>query len=518
LLTLSLFAQVAKVVALKGDAFVQTEGKDVPITLQTKIYKENVIFTKDNAKVQIIFNDNTVITIGKNSTFKIMDYIFDTKNQNHKAEFKLMKGAFRIITGTIGKIAPERFKLRSKTATIGIRGTQILSNVEVSGDTIYCTEGKITINSILTGKKYTLVAGEYVVLKDNSESGIIQKFDFNSIEDVDTKTKFETIEEQESTLEEFGVSIDNVTEDNSNETTTSDTNEQSTYNNNDTATYDAVADTDTGTYTGYIINGLARNDYYINKYMSKLGYSNISSNNIASIEFDKSNSNNNIGFKFYMDNLKTNYNADGSYNSTLSNSTEPIIDNSYTYTFKDGYYTSKSDHSNGSYVDDDIQWGVWGVTMTDTENTPEDHYSKGYWVIGNQTSTSDVQNLISGGTTATYNGFVLGETENGSAQKLFNAQNSTIKLTFDFGAKSIINPTGSESKMVLDSGSYTIPLIGTNTVTNSGFTFTQKGTGIGYDGGGQGKFYGNNAASVGGSFSFFETSGINLNGVFKATK
>ncbi len=64
MLTLSLFAQVAKVVALKGDAFVQTDGKDIPITLETKIYKENVIFTKDNAKVQIIFNDNTVITIG----------------------------------------------------------------------------------------------------------------------------------------------------------------------------------------------------------------------------------------------------------------------------------------------------------------------------------------------------------------------------------------------------------------------------------------------------------------------
>ena len=121
------YAGIAKIVAARGDIIVTRDGKLLPAKTGFELEKKDIVTTQDKAKAQIIFEDKTVITIGKSSVFKIEEYLYDEKNP--ELSFNVSKGAFRAITGKIGKIAPDRFKLKTKTATIGIRGTQILGEV-----------------------------------------------------------------------------------------------------------------------------------------------------------------------------------------------------------------------------------------------------------------------------------------------------------------------------------------------------------------------------------------------------
>jgi len=144
LLTSTIYASVAQISSLKGHCVVEREGSEINAKVGLKLEEKDFIKTYKNAKVQIIFNDETIITVGRLSTFSIEDYIYDESNlKKSKVNFSFLKGSFKSVTGAIGKIAPDKFKVRTKTATIGIRGTTIVGNQR----RVACTYGRISITS-----------------------------------------------------------------------------------------------------------------------------------------------------------------------------------------------------------------------------------------------------------------------------------------------------------------------------------------------------------------------------------
>lgn len=161
----SLYASVAKIVAASGEVSVLRDKKEQKASVGFELEEKDTVFSKGASKAQIIFNDKTVITIGKESEFKIEEYLFEAKNEP-KASFGFTKGAFRAITGQIGKVAPDKFELKTKTATIGIRGTQILLQ---TGDEskIACTDGAILVTSLDTGAAVEVKAGEITTVEPN---------------------------------------------------------------------------------------------------------------------------------------------------------------------------------------------------------------------------------------------------------------------------------------------------------------------------------------------------------------
>lgn len=163
----SVFASIAKVVAFKGEATIIREGKNLTLTKNSTILKHDEIQTMNNTKVQLLFKDNTIISIGARSTFEVFDYLFDEKNKNYKAEFSMFKGTFRTITGKIGKLSPEKFNLKTKSASIGIRGTQIVMNLSKDNEQIFCTEGKISVKKLNTNISKEIKAGEFVEINTN---------------------------------------------------------------------------------------------------------------------------------------------------------------------------------------------------------------------------------------------------------------------------------------------------------------------------------------------------------------
>lgn len=88
-----------------------------------KIEKDDVIKTFRKSTLQIKLKDNTVINIGKKTTLKVEDYIFNKNDtRNNAAKLKIENGSFKIKTGDIGKDAPSNFKIKTKFSTIGLRG------------------------------------------------------------------------------------------------------------------------------------------------------------------------------------------------------------------------------------------------------------------------------------------------------------------------------------------------------------------------------------------------------------
>jgi len=145
----TLFGNVGKITALSGDVSLTRDSKNIVAKIGTIIKEKDLISTAKNARAQLVFTDKTIISLGKNSTFDVEEYFFDEqKPAKTKASFKVAKGVFKSITGRIGKINPSKFKLKTKSASIGIRGTVFFGEIaDGKPDTIACTSGAIVVET-----------------------------------------------------------------------------------------------------------------------------------------------------------------------------------------------------------------------------------------------------------------------------------------------------------------------------------------------------------------------------------
>ena len=138
-----LFSSIGKITISSGDVSILRAGKSIKAPSNTPLEEKDQVITKTGS-AQLRFDDGTTISVGNKTTFKVEEFMFDEAGSKGNAKFGVSEGAFKAITGKIGKINPDKFKLETKTATIGIRGTRFLGIVPKEGpETIACTYGKI---------------------------------------------------------------------------------------------------------------------------------------------------------------------------------------------------------------------------------------------------------------------------------------------------------------------------------------------------------------------------------------
>lgn len=140
-----LFASVGKITVVSGQVFTEKGRVKSLASANTKLEESDSVLTSVASSAQILFTDGTVITIGANTNFKIHEYLYEDGSKNSNLKVGVSEGAFKAITGKIGKIAPEKFKIEGKTVTIGIRGTKIVGQISVGSEVVACTKGAITV-------------------------------------------------------------------------------------------------------------------------------------------------------------------------------------------------------------------------------------------------------------------------------------------------------------------------------------------------------------------------------------
>ena len=182
-LSTTVFAQIGQVVALKGDVKVERESKIQELLLKDEIFKNDQISTLKDSRTQLLLNDETIITIGENSIFKVDEYLFN-EEKDSSLKMNFFNGTFKIISGKIGKLNPDSFKLQTKTASIGIRGTEILLQLEAKKEKIMCTQGTIIVTMKDTNNTTTLNVGESLVIDLTTNKVSVEKNDTKNINEV----------------------------------------------------------------------------------------------------------------------------------------------------------------------------------------------------------------------------------------------------------------------------------------------------------------------------------------------
>lgn len=91
------------------------------------VFEGDTIVTGKEAQAQILMTDQAMIAVRPDSRLKIETFRYSGKENekagNDRSFFGLLRGGFRAITGKIGLLNRDAYRVRTPNATIGIRGT-----------------------------------------------------------------------------------------------------------------------------------------------------------------------------------------------------------------------------------------------------------------------------------------------------------------------------------------------------------------------------------------------------------
>ena len=122
------FAGIVKTV--QPGAFIIRSGVSEDAAIGKKIAMGDVLKTGPNGTMGVIFNDDTVITMGPKSEIVIQTFLFEPAKGNLSFFAKLVEGTISFISGQITKLAPDSVRFETPAATIGPRGTHFLVQAE----------------------------------------------------------------------------------------------------------------------------------------------------------------------------------------------------------------------------------------------------------------------------------------------------------------------------------------------------------------------------------------------------
>ncbi|HKJ63882.1 MAG TPA: FecR domain-containing protein [Desulfopila sp.] len=122
---------VAQVSQLSGDVVIERQGEDITVVEGTRLQVGDLLKTGIDGAIGIVFNDETTLSIGPKTKISIQDYLFETDTSSFSFIIKIFKGTASYVSGLIAKLSPESARFITPSATIGIRGTKFV--IEVDG-------------------------------------------------------------------------------------------------------------------------------------------------------------------------------------------------------------------------------------------------------------------------------------------------------------------------------------------------------------------------------------------------
>ncbi|MBI4342737.1 MAG: FecR domain-containing protein [Candidatus Omnitrophica bacterium] len=123
--------QIGVAAAVHGNVQIASPGA-VGVVAQSgrPIYLGDVVTTDGQSRLQVLLMDETVFTIGPNSSIVIDEFVYDPATADGKLSAEVLKGTFRFVTGKIAHKEPRNMKVTLPAGTIGVRGTMVAGRVD----------------------------------------------------------------------------------------------------------------------------------------------------------------------------------------------------------------------------------------------------------------------------------------------------------------------------------------------------------------------------------------------------
>lgn len=158
---------VGQVTAVQGRVLVAHSGGSEPLRVKVpdEIVPHDVIQTDSKARSKILFQDDTLLTIGENSIVEIAEHTYDSSIDIRSVTLKLAEGKLRALVGRIFGGQGSKFIVRTPTAFAASQGTYFVvwTDGAMSGVANIGTMGQVSFTSgsrtvVLNPGQFTVAA------------------------------------------------------------------------------------------------------------------------------------------------------------------------------------------------------------------------------------------------------------------------------------------------------------------------------------------------------------------------
>lgn len=116
--------------SVSNEADILRNNTLIPAETNMKVMNGDVVTTGPSGSLGLIFEDDTVVSMGPDSEFVIEDFLFKPAEKKLSFVVRMFQGTFSFLSGQITKLAPDAVRLETPDATVGMRGTHVLIKVE----------------------------------------------------------------------------------------------------------------------------------------------------------------------------------------------------------------------------------------------------------------------------------------------------------------------------------------------------------------------------------------------------
>jgi hypothetical protein len=153
------YANIGEVTQFKGsgDAAIERNNDSIPVDNGVGVEMLDTAVTA-NSSMRIDFIDDTRVDITEHSRLVIDDFVYDPNTGTGSLGLKASLGTVRYASGQIAKNSRQRVRIRTPSATIGVRGTDFVMVIDEAGGSMItllpscdtagmCYTGEITVET-----------------------------------------------------------------------------------------------------------------------------------------------------------------------------------------------------------------------------------------------------------------------------------------------------------------------------------------------------------------------------------
>ena len=138
-----IFLTFANVANASNNSFVGVIGaaigdiknqKNESLSNGSKIFFGDTIISKSKSNAQILFLDQTVLTLGEETELTIDEFVYDPNSQDGSFVSTVKTGTVKFITGQISKKNPDNLEVKVPAGTLGARGTEFVVLSETNNE------------------------------------------------------------------------------------------------------------------------------------------------------------------------------------------------------------------------------------------------------------------------------------------------------------------------------------------------------------------------------------------------
>jgi hypothetical protein len=121
-------AGIVKMVS--GDVRVRNGQGERALQPGDTVKTSDRLITGKQSSGSVVLRDGTTLVLTENSHMMLDKFAFNATTQDGNILINLLQGSMRMLTGLIAKVNPAAIQIKTKTVSVGIRGTDFIVETE----------------------------------------------------------------------------------------------------------------------------------------------------------------------------------------------------------------------------------------------------------------------------------------------------------------------------------------------------------------------------------------------------